>query len=202
MPPPNIKDASTTSNRGTGSSTNKSPRDGTESPKSRVSSAKRLDDPQKGHDGKHRCEHDGKCPESFTTETGLVRHEREVHGKHGGPKETLFCTVSECPRNSGEPFKRKENLSEHCRRAHGGNPQLQKIARATIELVNPASQFDFESEIKQLKAESSAMNDRISRLERSDDLKEKRLAKAEEMLAGKLMALEEKVSARSIVGGL
>ena len=68
--------------------------------------------------------------------------------------------------------------------------------------MNPASQFDFESEIKQLKAESSAMNDRISRLERSDDLKEKRLAKAEEMLAGKLMALEEKVSARSIVGGL
>jgi hypothetical protein len=46
------------------------------------------------------------------------------------------------------------------------------------------------------------MNDRISRLEESGALTEKRLAKAEKMLGGNSLALEGKVSARSIVGGL
>ena len=205
MPSPQSKDTSTTTDHSAGLSTNKSPQNGTESQESKVPSAKRLDDPQEGSDRNYHCKPNDKCPgtRGFAKETGLRRHEREVHEMHGGPKEMLLCTEPGCRRNSGKRFKRQENLAEHRRRVHGdGNSKLQTIARATVAMVTEAPQRDCESDIKQLWAESSAMNDRLSRLEEFGDSTEKRLAKAEEMLAGKSLALEGKVSARSIVGVL
>ncbi|KAM0720208.1 hypothetical protein Q7P37_004344 [Cladosporium fusiforme] len=77
---------------------------------------------------KHMDKHDRpyRCPQpqcaklqGFTYSGGLLRHEREVHGKHGGPKEQLRCTVAECKRHTGKGFTRKENLNEHLRRVHG-----------------------------------------------------------------------------------
>lgn len=56
--------------------------------------------------------------QGFTYSGGLLRHEREVHGKHGGPKKKLLCPHVNCKRSSGKGFSRQENLSEHLRRVH------------------------------------------------------------------------------------
>lgn len=56
----------------------------------------------------------------FTYSGGLIRHEREVHGRHGGPKAPQFCPHRDCKRSTGQGFSRKENLTEHLRRVHRG----------------------------------------------------------------------------------
>lgn len=71
------------------------------------------------HERPYRCEHEG-CEKlsGFTYSGGLLRHEREVHGKHGGPKKTLNCPHQSCKRYTGKGFSRQENLNEHLRRVH------------------------------------------------------------------------------------
>ncbi|KAI5194501.1 hypothetical protein E4T39_08644 [Aureobasidium subglaciale] len=54
----------------------------------------------------------------FTYSGGLLRHEREVHGMHGGPKEQLYCPIKHCKRHTEQGFTRRENLQEHLRRVH------------------------------------------------------------------------------------
>jgi len=71
------------------------------------------------HDRPYRCPHqDCSKLQGFTYSGGLLRHEREVHGKHGGPKAQLMCPYEDCKRHSGKGFTRKENLNEHMRRCH------------------------------------------------------------------------------------
>lgn len=79
------------------------------------------------HERPYRCPADG-CENlpGFTYSGGLLRHEREVHGKHGGPKNTVNCPHPNCKRHTGKGFSRQENLNEHLRRVHtilegGGN---------------------------------------------------------------------------------
>jgi hypothetical protein len=71
------------------------------------------------HDRPYRCQHK-QCEklQGFTYSGGLLRHQREVHGQHGGPKATLMCPFEGCRRHSGKGFTRKENLNEHLRRVH------------------------------------------------------------------------------------
>ena len=78
-------------------------------------------------DSKHMDKHDRpyKCGypqcsklQGFTYSGGLLRHEREVHKKHGGPRESLMCPFKDCKRSTGAGFTRKENLNEHLRRVH------------------------------------------------------------------------------------
>ena len=71
------------------------------------------------HERPYVCEKTG-CEKlkGFTYAGGLIRHEREVHKQHGGPKETLMCPIPYCKRNTGHGFTRKENLNEHLRRVH------------------------------------------------------------------------------------
>lgn len=71
------------------------------------------------HDRPYRCP-DPDCAklQGFTYSGGLLRHEREVHGKHGGPKAQLMCPYTDCKRHTGKGFTRKENLNEHVRRVH------------------------------------------------------------------------------------
>lgn len=71
------------------------------------------------HERPYRCNVDGceKLP-GFTYSGGLLRHEREVHGKHGGPKNTVNCPYANCKRHTGKGFSRQENLNEHLRRVH------------------------------------------------------------------------------------
>ncbi|KAK4223875.1 cell wall transcription factor ACE2 [Podospora fimiseda] len=74
------------------------------------------------HDRPYKCEAEGceKLP-GFTYSGGLLRHEREVHGKHGGPKNSFHCPHVNCKRHSGRGFSRQENLNEHLRRVHTQN---------------------------------------------------------------------------------
>lgn len=76
------------------------------------------------HDRPYRCQDPGCAKlQGFTYSGGLLRHEREVHGKHGGPKAQLMCPFPECKRHSGKGFTRKENLNEHVRRVHNNREQ-------------------------------------------------------------------------------
>ncbi|KAG5997411.1 hypothetical protein E4U54_002364 [Claviceps lovelessii] len=71
------------------------------------------------HERPYRCPAAG-CENlpGFTYSGGLLRHEREVHGKHGGPKNTVNCPHPNCKRHTGKGFSRQENLNEHLRRVH------------------------------------------------------------------------------------
>jgi hypothetical protein len=74
------------------------------------------------HDRPYKCTTEGceKLP-GFTYSGGLLRHEREVHGKHGGPRNSFNCPHPNCKRNAGKGFSRLENLNEHLRRVHTHN---------------------------------------------------------------------------------
>lgn len=80
------------------------------------------------HERPYRCIVPG-CESlpGFTYSGGLLRHEREVHGKYGGPKNTVKCPHPNCKRHTGKGFSRQENLNEHLRRVHtnmeGASPQ-------------------------------------------------------------------------------
>ncbi|KAK4506967.1 hypothetical protein PRZ48_000700 [Zasmidium cellare] len=87
------------------------------------------------HDRPYRCPHPSCAKlQGFTYSGGLLRHEREVHGKHGGPKAQLMCPFADCKRHAGKGFTRKENLNEHLRRVHptreqdSQNPSLRRDA--------------------------------------------------------------------------
>ena len=58
--------------------------------------------------------------QGFTYPNGLLRHQREVHKQHGGPKALRMCPFPDCKRSTGTGFSRKENLNEHLRRVHRG----------------------------------------------------------------------------------
>ena len=58
--------------------------------------------------------------QGFTYSGGLLRHQREVHKQHGGPKAPKMCPHRDCKRSTGTGFSRKENLQEHLRRVHRG----------------------------------------------------------------------------------
>jgi hypothetical protein len=78
------------------------------------------------HDRPYKCPADGceKLP-GFTYSGGLLRHQREVHNLHGGPRKQLNCPHPNCKRHSGKGFSRQENLNEHLRRVHtdGAQPE-------------------------------------------------------------------------------
>ena len=71
------------------------------------------------HDRPYKCPNDGceKLP-GFTYSGGLLRHQREVHNLHGGPRKQLNCHYPNCKRHHGKGFSRQENLNEHLRRVH------------------------------------------------------------------------------------
>lgn len=90
------------------------------------------------HDRPYRCA-DPSCAklQGFTYSGGLLRHEREVHGKHGGPRDRLRCPDTSCKRHTGKGFTRRENLNEHVRRVHGNATFL--TASAAVKIADDAS---------------------------------------------------------------
>lgn len=79
------------------------------------------------HDRPYKCPSEGceKLP-GFTYSGGLLRHQREVHNLHGGPRKQLNCPHPNCKRFSGKGFSRQENLNEHLRRVHtDANSEIQ-----------------------------------------------------------------------------
>ncbi|KAF7874099.1 hypothetical protein EAF04_002771 [Stromatinia cepivora] len=86
------------------------------------------------HDRPYRCKETGceKLP-GFTYSGGLLRHEREVHGKHGGPKKQLNCPHPNCKRHTGKGFSRQENLNEHLRRVHTADAGMSQLTMVSME---------------------------------------------------------------------
>ncbi|KAF7946978.1 uncharacterized protein EAE97_004227 [Botrytis byssoidea] len=86
------------------------------------------------HDRPYRCKEPGceKLP-GFTYSGGLLRHEREVHGKHGGPKKQLNCPHPNCKRHTGKGFSRQENLNEHLRRVHTADTGMIQMSQMNMD---------------------------------------------------------------------
>lgn len=92
------------------------------------------------HDRPYKCAAEGceKLP-GFTYSGGLLRHEREVHGKHGGPKNSFNCPHPNCKRHTGKGFSRLENLNEHLRRVHTQNGNGVPNGTTEVETDDAAS---------------------------------------------------------------
>jgi seryl-tRNA synthetase len=121
------------------------------------------------HDRPYKCPAEGceKLP-GFTYSGGLLRHEREVHNKHGGPRKQLNCPHPNCKRHTGKGFSRQENLNEHLRRVHTDtslqdgelteddedNKTGQKRKRSGLAR---GSSDDLREEMKRLKAENEEL---------------------------------------------
>ncbi|KAK7749980.1 hypothetical protein SLS62_008089 [Diatrype stigma] len=94
------------------------------------------------HDRPYRCSMKG-CEkmQGFTYSGGLLRHAREVHNDHGGPKNLLYCPHPNCKRHIGKGFTRLENLNEHLRRCHTSGDDdggcVQGAPAAADNLINP-----------------------------------------------------------------
>lgn len=75
------------------------------------------------HERPWKCNEPG-CETSpgFTYSGGLLRHQREVHRMYQSTRQPLFCPFPSCNRSSGTGFTRRENLEEHKRRRHLGEP--------------------------------------------------------------------------------
>lgn len=95
------------------------------------------------HDRPYRCLR-LECVQlqGFTYSGGLLRHEREVHGLHGGPKTQLYCPVATCKRHSQKEFTRKENLAEHMRRVHKGVVIDGSNSASTPALIDLDDEFE------------------------------------------------------------
>jgi hypothetical protein len=87
---------------------------------------------QRRDDRPYKCNVKG-CEKlkGFTYHGGLIRHEREVHKMHGGTKKKLFCPFTDCKRNTGAGFTRKENLTEHLRQVHRRVPRSEEPQEPT-----------------------------------------------------------------------
>lgn len=136
------------------------------------------------HERPYRCAVGGceKLP-GFTYSGGLLRHEREVHGKHGGPKTTVNCPHLNCKRHTGKGFSRQENLNEHLRRVHtnDGTAQVEDAALSDDESEktgskkrkrpaafnkDPAEQIaELRAEIKRSRKENQELRAQLDRQE-------------------------------------
>ncbi|KAL6874218.1 hypothetical protein HDV57DRAFT_519816 [Trichoderma longibrachiatum] len=116
------------------------------------------------HERPYRCPAEG-CENlpGFTYSGGLLRHEREVHGKHGGPKKTVNCPHPNCKRHTGKGFSRQENLNEHLRRVHT-NPEATSTSPPPEIAPTPEDNDSDKSGTKRKRRMSSQGVDELSDL--------------------------------------
>ncbi|KAH0562096.1 hypothetical protein GP486_003201 [Trichoglossum hirsutum] len=176
------------------------------SPSSSLKKERIIKKNEKGHYcewSKHMDKHDRpySCSESgceklqgFTYPGGLIRHEREVHKKHGGPKEALYCPHSSCKRSSGPGFTRRENYNEHLRRVHG------ETAERRDEPLEGDDNSDAHVEVgrKRKRKSSSAASARSDSAPITDDTESlrdevKRLRRENEEMRNSFQRLEEAI---------
>ncbi|KAK7973062.1 hypothetical protein PG988_007196 [Apiospora saccharicola] len=136
------------------------------------------------HDRPYKCAVEGceKLP-GFTYSGGLLRHEREVHGKHGGPKNPLNCPHPNCKRYSGKGFSRLENLNEHLRRVHTNGAAAGETGaddHESIATMEPAEHVvvgekrkaddeDLRVEVKKLHVENQDLKAKLDAQERQTE---------------------------------
>jgi hypothetical protein len=125
--------------------------------------------PRDKHDRPYKCAVEGceKLP-GFTYSGGLLRHEREVHGKHGGPRKQLNCPHHTCKRHTGKGFSRQENLNEHLRRVHtdSGMPDGEvteedeeaKMGQKRKRPTSTSGTDDLREEVKRVRAENEELS--------------------------------------------
>ena len=126
----------------------------------------------------------------FTYSGGLLRHQREVHRQHGGPKASCMCPYPDCKRHVGVGFSRKENLAEHLRRVHrdvdadqrhkegSESPQTttgalgagKRRRRVVPDDDDDGDEEDLEQEVKKLKKQLQEKDERLEKLERQVQL--------------------------------
>ncbi|RYP64915.1 hypothetical protein DL771_008547 [Monosporascus sp. 5C6A] len=144
-----------------------------------------------------RCEVEGceKLP-GFTYSGGLLRHQREVHGQHGGPKNPLNCPHINCKRHTGKGFSRLENLNEHLRRVHtsGGGQSLaggeeidDSASVTTTERVGEKRKADddLREEVKRLRNENSDLRQQVEAHKRQQIAMMQRIAHMQNMIEAK-----------------
>lgn len=134
------------------------------------------------HDRPYKCPAEGceKLP-GFTYSGGLLRHQREVHNLHGGPRKQLNCPHPNCKRYSGKGFSRQENLNEHLRRVHtdggadvqdGAETEEETSERAGMKRKRTSSEnpsilqeiTKLRKENEKLKAQAAQQNQRTNAL--------------------------------------
>ncbi|KAK0719931.1 hypothetical protein B0H67DRAFT_484330 [Lasiosphaeris hirsuta] len=124
------------------------------------------------HDRPYKCAAEGceKLP-GFTYSGGLLRHEREVHNKHGGPKNSFNCPHVNCKRHTGKGFSRLENLNEHLRRVHTQNgasgaegetdDAASDAAAGQKRKREPEDSSDSREELKRLRTENEELRRQV-----------------------------------------
>lgn len=116
------------------------------------------------HNRPYICDEPG-CEkiQGFTYSGGLLRHQREVHRQHGGPKASCMCPHRDCKRSTGVGFSRRENLYEHLRRVHRGvdNERDPQQAAATVPVSS--------SSLRQLGSETGLRKRRRANDDADDD---------------------------------
>ena len=103
------------------------------------------------------CEEPG-CEkiQGFAYLGGLLRHQCDVHNKHGGPRIPYMCPHRDCKRSTGVGFSRKENLQEHVRRVHNGVeavPDEMETNKRRRVSYHGQSQLDTDNELTKLRSE-------------------------------------------------
>ena len=126
----------------------------------------------------------------FTYSGGLLRHQREVHRQHGGPKASSMCPYPDCKRHVGVGFSRKENLAEHLRRVHrdagadqtqkedlesaldptSGTPRTGRKRRRAVPDDDSDAEENLEQEVKKLKKQLQDKEERLEKLEKQMEL--------------------------------
>ncbi|KAI1196934.1 hypothetical protein F5X97DRAFT_344210 [Nemania serpens] len=116
------------------------------------------------HERPYKCQAVG-CENiaGFTYSGGLLRHEREVHRKHGGPKNPLFCPHKGCKRHKNSSFARLENLNEHLRRCHtASGPEAARISEEPEPISKrKADDDDLREENKRLRFDNQELKRKI-----------------------------------------
>jgi hypothetical protein len=146
------------------------------------------------HDRPYKCPAEGceKLP-GFTYSGGLLRHQREVHNLHGGPRKQLNCPHLNCKRYSGKGFSRQENLNEHLRRVHtDGGAEAQDGAETEEETSERAGM-----KRKRTSSENPSILQEIAKL-RKENEKLKRQAEQQNERTNNL--LQQVQALQSIVG--
>ncbi|KAI0881810.1 uncharacterized protein GGS22DRAFT_171972 [Annulohypoxylon maeteangense] len=188
--------------------------------------------PRKCEWGKHMDKHDRpyKCLSveceklaGFTYSGGLLRHEREVHGKHGGPRNPLNCPHGNCKRHEGKGFSRMENLNEHLRRVHTPNDTNQSApsalspedeteeippAVAAVSALQPIAvaspektgdkrkpETDLREEVKRLQVENVSLRDELNAQHRQSMAMMQQIAE----MNSRLLALSNATAAAAAV---